>query len=262
MTHRIMIGFSIATLLLTVTLALVQQSAVRAAEEKAAASAPAAPAGGIGGREGVNKLPEGAIEQIIAGGWVSWTLLLISIICLGMCIELYVITNRDQVIPSDVVSEIQNALDQGDSNAAMEICQSEKAPVAQVIGVGLAKVAQGPERMGMVMTEEIITQMTGFNTKLGYISLQASLAPTMGLLGTVLGMIESFGVIAKSTTTNPQDLAGGIFIALVCTTMGLVVNIPGTCLFVFLRFRLERLKAEMTTIGDEIIDRFHGQAEE
>jgi len=69
-------------------------------------------------------------------------------------------------------------------------------------------------------------------------------------------VIEAFGVIAKSTTTNPQMLAGGIYVALVCTTVGLVVFIPGTACFVFLRVRLLRHKMMLATISEEILDRF------
>ena len=213
-----------------------------------------APAGG--GESAMAGMPEGVVAQLIAGGPIAWLLCVESVVVLGMAIELYVISKIEENIPNDVLGDIEASLDNGQYEEALDICNGDKSMLGRVIGAGLAKMANGLDRMQAAMYEESQNVMTPLDFKLGWLSTLASLGPSLGLLGTVVGMIEAFGVIAKSTTTNPQMLAGGIYVALVCTTVGLVVFIPGTACFVFLRVRLLRHKMMLATISEEILDRF------
>jgi biopolymer transport protein ExbB len=99
--------------------------------------------------------------------------------------------------------------------------------------------------------------------KISYLSLIASVAPMLGLLGTVGGMIEAFNVIAAMEgMANPADLAAGISKALITTLTGLIVAIPVLSFYMFFRNRVIKLSMEASAISGELIDRFRQPAGE
>ena len=128
--------------------------------------------------------------------------------------------------------------------------------MTRILGAGLAKMANGFERMEEAMTEEADAQATILHQKLGYINLIAGVSPMLGLFGTVSGMISAFGKIAELEAPNAKDLAAGIYVALVTTFLGLLVAIPTTTAFTFFRGRVVKLLMVMGIISGEILDRF------
>jgi biopolymer transport protein ExbB len=96
--------------------------------------------------------------------------------------------------------------------------------------------------------------------KLGWISVQAATAPMLGLFGTVQGMIASFHVIANTANPTPAQLASGIYVALLTTFEGLMIAIPATAAFAYLRNRLVRNLIEVGAIVEDLFERFRTQS--
>jgi biopolymer transport protein ExbB len=203
-----------------------------------------------------SKVPTGVIGLFLCSGSVGFFICFLSVIAVALCIENMVAIKREKLMPDDILSDIEAALDNGEYDEALEICQSEDCMMTRILGAGLAKMANGFDRMEEAMGEEADAQATILYQKLGYINLIAGVAPSLGLLGTVQGMIGAFGEIATNPTANASDLAGGIYVALVTTFEGLIVSIPCTTAYVFFRGRVVKLLMVMGIISGEILDRF------
>lgn len=247
-------------LLLTTATPLRAQDAADGAAVEAAggdAAEPATPATGTGGtRAEESDLPQTYWAMVAASGLIGYLILALSVVVVALSIENLIAINRGKMIPDDLLVEIENALDNGEYEQALEICQEEDCMMTRVLGAGLSKMANGFERMEEAMAEEADAQATILHQKLGYINLIAGVAPMLGLLGTVSGMIKAFGEIAIKPTANAQDLAGGIYVALMTTLLGLVVAIPATAAFAFFRGRVVKILMVMGIVTGEILDRF------
>ncbi len=225
-----------------------------------AVSAPQAQCGE--GTEPANELPEGPIGMIIASGVIGWLICILSIVALGLMIENLMAVKREKLMPDDLLADIEGALDEGQYEEALDICQAEDCMMTRILGAGLSKMANGFERMEEAMAEEADAQATLLHQKLGYLNLIAGTAPMMGLLGTVGGMITAFGEIARNPSATAADLAAGIYVALMTTLLGLIVAIPSTVGFTFFRGRVVKILMVMGIIVGEILDRFRPVPEE
>lgn len=247
----------LSVVLLTLTLAWQGAQYAYAGDEVAAAPAAAAPAADAGdSTASANKLPDNFLSLMLAGGVIGDLIILLSVVSLALCIEGMVTIKREKLMPDDVLSDIEGALDAGEYEEALDICQGQDCMMTRILGAGLAKMANGFGRMESAMAEEADAQATILFQKISYVNLLAGVAPMLGLFGTVSGMIDAFGEIARKEAPNAKDLAGGIYVALVTTFLGLVVAIPSTTAFVFLRSRVVKMLLVMGVITGEILDRF------
>lgn len=218
-------------------------------------------AGEAAGAPAKSKVPETAIEMILASGTIGLFICLLSVVTLALVIEAFMYLKREKLMPEDLLEDITTALDNGNYEEAVEICQAEDCMMTRIIGAGLSKIANGYERLEEAIAEESDVQITLLHQKIGYISLIAGVAPSLGLLGTVQGMVTSFGEIATNPQTTAAELAGGIYVALMTTLEGLIVSIPATVAFVILRNIVTKLTFLTSMINGEILDRFRGGGE-
>lgn len=207
-------------------------------------------------------VPEGAVNMIIESGYIGWFICVLSVITMALCIESFMSLKREKMLPEDLLADIETAIDEGNYEDAIDLCQAEDCLMTRVVGAGLNKMSMGVERMEDAIGEEADAQATMLNQKLGYINLIAGTAPMMGLLGTVSGMIEAFGEIARNPTANAADLAAGIYVALMTTLLGLIVAIPATIAFTYFRGKIVKILIVMSIINSEILDRFRSDDED
>lgn len=207
-------------------------------------------------------VPSGPIAMIGASGFIGWLICLLSVVTVALMIENLVSVKREKLMPEGLLADIEGALDEGEYEEALDICQAEDCMMTRILGAGLSKMANGVQRMEDAMGEEADAQATLLFQKLGYINLIAGTAPMMGLLGTVSGMIGAFGEIARNPAANAADLAAGIYVALMTTLLGLIVAIPSTVAFAFFRGRVVKILMVMGIITSEILDRFRPTTEE
>lgn len=208
-----------------------------------------------------SSVPTTPLEMIYASGTIGWLICLLSVVTLALIIEAFMYLKREKLLPEDLLADIQGALDNGSYEEAIEICEAEDCMMTRIIGAGLSKMSSGVDRMEEAIGEESDVQITLLHQKIGYINMIAGVAPSMGLLGTVQGMVTSFGQIATNPQTTSADLAGGIYVALMTTMEGLVVSIPAGVAFVFLRNKVTKLTFLTAMINNEIMDRFRGGEE-
>lgn len=207
-------------------------------------------------------IPRGPLDMIAESGYIGYLICFLSVITLALIIENTITIKREKLMPEDLLADIEAALDEGNYEEAMDLCQSEDCMMTRIIGAGLSKMSLGVERMEDAISEESDAQATMLHQKLGYINMIAGVAPMLGLLGTVSGMITAFGIMASNPQANASVLAAGIYVALMTTLLGLVVAIPATVAFTFFRGRVVKILIVMGIVNGEIIDRFRAAEEE
>ncbi len=197
------------------------------------------------------------LDNVKDGGIIGYMIILMSVGALALMIEHSVSLRRDKLIPPYVVSELEGLFDEEEYEEAMDLCDQEESILGRIVGAGLGKIGGGYGRMKEAADEVSDEEATTLTQKISYLSLISGVAPMMGLLGTVVGMVEAFNTIAvKKGVTNPADLAGSISKALITTLLGLCVAIPTTAGYMFFRNRVMKLTQEASAIATELIDRF------
>ncbi len=177
-------------------------------------------------------------------------ILLLSILSVFFVIEHALSINRRKLMPNHVIADLETHIARGEINQALEMCyQSDNySLVTEVVAAGLERFQSSEFGFAEYRTavEEAGEDFTGrLYRKTEVLNVIGSIAPMLGLLGTVVGMIEAFNTIAaREGMARPEELAGGIGQALITTLLGLFVAIPTMVAFSFFRNKIDSLVAE------------------
>ena len=198
---------------------------------------------------------------ILGGGGGGFLFLLpiqvASIATFAFTIEHFVSIQRDKLVPPEIVVELETLLDEEQYEEAINLCEATKNYITNIVGAAIAKVGEGYEAMVSSAEGATDEQNLKLQHKISWLPLLGAVGPLMGLFGTVTGMVMAFTQIAMSTgTPNPQDLAKGIFTALVTTVWGLIVAIPATFFGYIFKVRVQRMSFELSGVAMEIVERF------
>ena len=195
---------------------------------------------------------------IEAAGWPIWPLVLASIVSLAIIGERAWSLRGSVVTPPALLGEVVQEYRQNGVNPMLLARLSGGAPLAQIFAAGLKNVKSTPQVMKEAIDDSgraVAHDLERFLTTLGTI---ASISPLLGLLGTVIGMIEIFGSQAPSGT-NPIVLAHGISVALYNTAMGLIVAIPSMIFYRHFRSKVDSLIVEMENQAVKLVEILHGE---
>jgi len=188
------------------------------------------------------------------GGWAMYPLLVFSIAAFGLILYNALSIRQQVLLRHEVVAELDQKLSQGDVAGARETCAANPCLVANITKAGLVRAegeAFDAEAVEKAMEEASVEEVAGPFGVISYLSIIATLAPMVGMLGTVSGMIKAFRNIALGGMGKPELLADNISEALITTAVGLVVGIPAMFAFFFFKSRYARLTSRLARIcGD------------
>ena len=154
-------------------------------------------------------------EKFIEGGWQFMSLVLICLILgLAFCIERIVTLNIATTNTDKLIARIDDNLASGDLEGAKEVCRSTPGPTASILYEGLNNAKNGPEAVEKAIVSYGSVQMGLLEKGLVWISLFIAIAPMLGFMGTVIGMIGAFDKIEAASDMSPAIVAGGIKVAL------------------------------------------------
>lgn len=193
---------------------------------------------------------------ILAAGWPIWPLLIASIIGLALIIERLVYLRRSRILPADLLDEVVRVYQSGRVNDDVIDKLEQNSPLGHVLAAGLRNVDAPREVMKEAIEEAgqgAAHRLERFLTTLGTI---ASLAPLMGLFGTVVGMIEIFAS-QNAAGTNPAQLAHGISIALYNTGFGLAIAMPALVFYRHFRALVDSFVVDMEQQAVKFVDIVH-----
>jgi len=190
-------------------------------------------------------------------GAIGMVIIALSIVALTLIIKEIMAVRRDQLAPPELVDEIEALFEAGEYQEAIELCETEPCYFTNIVAAGLPKLNATFEAMEKSLEEMIEEETIKLHARLSWLSLIAGVAPMLGLMGTVNGMIGAFEVIAASKgQATPDKLAGDISGALITTLLGLIVAVPVTAAFVFLRNRVVSYSLEIAAVVEDLFERF------
>ena len=231
--------------------------------ETPAEEAPAGDDEGGGGEEEAEEEEEDkeaaqslSVLDTIAAGGVIFIIIGLSFVALSLIIEHAVTIRRDKLCPNELAEELQDYFNEERYEDALELCNVEHNMLTEVIRAGLSRIDSGYDRMQEAMMEAGEEGSVTLQQKISYLSLIGNIAPMLGLLGTVAGMVGAFRKIATAPVVKPSILADNIQQALVTTLLGLSVAIPVMCAYQFFSNRVSRIVLEASTTISDMMERF------
>jgi biopolymer transport protein ExbB len=195
---------------------------------------------------------------IEAAGWPIWPLILASILSVAIIIERAYSLRQKEIIPPGLLEETIREYRARGVTQDLLVKLSSSSPMGRVLAVGLKNAHNSREVMKESIEEAgraVTHELERFLTSLGTI---ASIAPLLGLLGTVIGMVEIFGS-QTPTGSNPAVLAHGISVALYNTAFGLIVAIPSMIFYRYFRAKVDALVVEMEQQAIMLVETVHGE---
>ena len=198
-------------------------------------------------------------EKFIEGDWKFMSLVLICLILgLAFSIERIITLNLATTNTDKLLANVDERLAAGDRDGAMEVLKSTSGPTAAVLAEGLKNANDGPEAVEKAIVSNGSVQMGLLEKGLVWISLFIAIAPMLGFMGTVIGMIQAFDMIALVGDLSPSVVAGGIKVALLTTVFGLIVAIILQILYNYIVSKIDGIvnKMEEAALGMvDIMDR-------
>jgi len=180
------------------------------------------------------------------GGWGMWLILFTSVVTIAIIVERAVYLFRSSVDKDKLLALLKSQVMSGNVQGAIKVCSGNPTPMTRIVQAGLMKFNKSDEEVQAAMDEAALRELPKINARTPYLAMTANFAVMAGLLGTIYGMIKSFGSVGSDEGGNKAtELANGISEALHCTLFGI-----GTSLVALVGFSL--LQGKTTTITDDI----------
>ena len=197
------------------------------------------------------------LDNILSAGFVGVVLILLSIAGVSLIIMNAMQMRRDVLVPPELVGHVEGLFETGDYESALDACEQQPSYFSSVLAAGLPKIDRPYDEIMEAMEEAGEVESAHLHRKISLISLIAAISPMLGLLGTVIGMVSAFNVIAISKTSpKPKELAGGISQALMTTMMGLIVAIPMTVAYFIFKTKIDAAAVEVSSTATELMEQF------
>ena len=197
------------------------------------------------------------VEILEIGGIVMWVLLGFSVVALAFIIERAIALRRAKINVKEFLAKIRKALLVNRSvRDAIKICEQYRGPVASIMKAGLVKYGQPKEDIEKTIENAALYEMGRLERGLTVLATIANVAPLLGFLGTVTGMIASFDALAEAGLSNPGLVAVGIKEALYTTAAGLFIAIPVQIAYNFFMSRINRFVRDIETAANMLLEAF------
>ena len=188
------------------------------------------------------------------GGPVLWLLLVISAVAVAVFIERFLHCHRAQINSTEFLNGVRTVLKRNNIVEALSICDATPGPVARLVKTAILNRDQGRERVREALEEAGSAEVPRLEEKLNLLATIAQLAPLIGLLGTVLGFMKTFGDMQEAgLNAHVGQISEGVWRALVCAAAGLAVAIPTHAAYNYLVNRINSIVLDMERSATEIV---------
>ena len=196
-----------------------------------------------------------AFELMTKGGWIMAVLAVLSVVAVAIFIERFMILRKANRDETNFMNRIKDYIHDGKIDSALTLCQSSDYPIARMIEKGVMRIGRPLNDVNTAIENVGNLEITRMEKGLPIIASIAGGAPMIGFLGTVIGMIQSFWEMSNAGNNVMVDnLAGGIYVALVTTVGGLIVGIIAYFAYNILVSRIERIVFKMQARTMEFMD--------
>jgi biopolymer transport protein ExbB len=186
-----------------------------------------------------------------------YPLLFFSVLAATVAIERFIVFSKAKLNVSDFLTKIRKALlVNRNVKEAIKICEQNKGPVASVMKAGLLRYGHVREDIEKTIENAALYELDRLEKRLGVLATTANVAPMLGFLGTVAGMIKSFATLAEQGLTNPAAVAVGISEALITTAAGLIIAIPSQLVYNWYTTKITRFVRDIETASNMLVETF------
>lgn len=195
------------------------------------------------------------LETLVLGGWIMVPIFLLSILAIYLFVERIVTIRRAKTDPEAITQRVRDYVQAGDVRGAMGFCESQNKPITRILRHGLERLGRPISEIQDAVQAQGKHEAFELEKRTELLASIAGIAPMLGFLGTVTGMIRAFQEIQNlQGNVNPSVLAGGIWEALMTTAAGLIVGILAFFFYNFLLTRIKRLINDMERSATDFID--------
>jgi len=206
-------------------------------------------------KSGMQKfMSSGFVDWFLKGGKFMWWLLVLSVIGITLIVERAITLQKARANVGGLMEKVVAALKKGKHEEALEICAKTRGPIPQILHAGLLQAKKGPAAVEKAIESAGIIEMAFLERGLVIIATVANLAPMVGFLGTVSGMIAAFEAIAQAEQVSAKLVAAGISEALITTMAGLIIAIPVQLAHNLFVQQIDRFVVEMEDSAAELVD--------
>jgi len=193
--------------------------------------------------------------KFIEGGAGFMSLVLICLILgLALAIERILYLSFSKTNTTKLLNKVEEALKKGGVEEAKKVCRETRGPVASIFYQGLLRADQGVDVVEKTIVSYGSVQMSLMEKGLGWISLFIAIAPSLGFLGTVIGMIQAFDAIQAAGDISPNVVAGGMKVALITTVGGLIVAVILQLFYNYILSKIDTLTIDMEDASIRFVD--------
>lgn len=193
-------------------------------------------------------------DLIIKGGWLMIPIILCSIFALAIILEKLWGLRRKKILPPILINKIKELLKSKNINEAKNLCTENKSTFSKIILTLLNNITGSKDTIIKNLEDTGKKEAANLEKNIGILNAIAGVAPLLGLLGTVFGMIEVFAKIELEGSSNIKFLSGGIYAALITTAAGLAIAIPTFIMAKYFESKVDRMVSSMEETAVEIMD--------
>ena len=188
------------------------------------------------------------MQKFLEGGW-GWMLPILIILVLGLAIaiERILFLGLSTINTKKFIAQVEKALNEGGIEAAKAVCRDTKGPIASIYWQGLDAVEKAVVSYGSVQTGQL-------ESGLGWLSLFIALSPSLGFMGTVVGLVQSFDAIQAAGDISPALVAGGMKVALLTTLLGLIAAMVLQVFYNYVIVKIDGMVNEMEDASITLMD--------
>lgn len=206
--------------------------------------------------DSITSLPGDLLRYYIQGGPVMHMISVLSVFSLTTIIYKMISFRQVKLNLNEFISKVRASLLKGNVQGAMKVCEEHRGPVAAIVKSGLLKFGKARDEIEKTMENAAIHEVAFLEKYLAVLATIANIAPLLGFLGTVVGMILSFEVIAEQGLNDPGEVAKGISVALLTTAYGLIVAFFTQPFYNFFTSKVSAYTREIETASNILFETF------
>ena len=193
-------------------------------------------------------------DYITGGGVVGYVIILLSVAAVALVVDLLLRLKQERLFPEGLVKHAMDLAEQGRAGEILSMSKASDTMFGRIVGGGLERGRYGIEAVRQEVQQRGENEIRKLRNRVGHVAVIATAAPMLGLLGTVIGMVQSFSVLGTSkNAARPDELAAGISLALITTCQGLIVAIPLIFVHMYLRDRVTAVSQEAGHMAEKLL---------
>ncbi|MBK9730061.1 MAG: MotA/TolQ/ExbB proton channel family protein [Chitinophagaceae bacterium] len=198
--------------------------------------------------------PLSLLSLIMKGGWIMYPLVILSVLAVYFAVERFLVIRRASRIDQNFMSNIRDYLLTGKMEPAIMLCRNTNTPIARLLGKGIKRIGKPIKEVESAVESEGRLEIYKLDHNMNYLAIIAAIAPMMGFIGTISGVIKIFYTISVEKVISIDGIAGGLYEKMITSAAGLLVGIFAYVCFNLLNNMIDRVSYMLEANAVDFID--------